>query len=363
MAGARLRSGPDLVARTARDRREGARLGEPIRPLRAACSRRASRYEHAERELLRPHDPAAGVAAHPLSGYEDSFFGHKFSTAISTCGRPSADNRWSGRHGLTWLTNRDKINYNFSKRIAIDQGFAQLDLGLRGDQVDPAYPWQWDHRITNAPTIFEDNVQSSLQWRRTLSTAGYRVPVSRLSSQQNRRARQELDGVRGAGRSPFLKRDPRRDDFFQDLGRDGDTWQDRCSTSWRSLNPRSVARRHEIEGRSIEHQFQSVVASRSSARGVDQTASASARTIPGASVGRRRVPARQARVRRFHGQRRRPRRLPVRGPRSEIALGDRAANIAGVHAFYRGTRACLPAATRCTHRRKRPVAHPITELP
>lgn len=193
------------------------------------------------------------------SGYEDSFFGHKFK--YSDMWSPSADNRWSGRYGLTWKpTNRDKINYNFSKRIAIDQGFSRSSITASGDQVDPAYPWQWDHRITNAPTIFEDNVQTSLQWRRTLSTAGYtEFQVSRyfFAQRTDVLGKNWLEYEEPDDRS-FPVGDPRRDDYFVDTG-DGDTWQDRRSTSWSltwNLTQR-VARRHEIEV-GIEHQFQSV---------------------------------------------------------------------------------------------------------
>ena len=193
------------------------------------------------------------------SGYEDSFFGHKFK--YSDMWSPSADNRWSGRYGLTWKpTNRDKINYNFSKRIAIDQGFSRSSISASGDQVDPAYPWQWDHRITNAPTIFEDNVQSSLQWRRTLSTAGYtEFQVSRyFFAQRTDVLGKNWTEYEEPDDRSFPVGDPRRDDFFVDSG-DGDTWQDRRSTSWAltwNLTQR-VARRHEIEV-GIEHQFQSV---------------------------------------------------------------------------------------------------------
>ncbi|MFN8587708.1 MAG: TonB-dependent receptor [Candidatus Eisenbacteria bacterium] len=194
------------------------------------------------------------------SGYEDSFFGYKFK--YPDMWSPSADNRWSGRYGITWKPNsRDKLNYSFSKRIAIDQGFSRSSISASGDQIDPSYPWQWDHRISNAPTIFEDNVQTSMQWRRTLSASGYtEFNVSRYFFAQ----RTDVNGKHWSeyeepdDRSAFPVGDPRRDDYFIDTG-DGDTWQDRRSTSWSmswNLTQR-VMRRHEIEV-GFEHQFQSV---------------------------------------------------------------------------------------------------------
>ena len=100
------------------------------------------------------------------SGYEDSFFGRRFT--YGNFFTPSQDNRWSARTTLAWKPNsRDKVTYNFSKRIAIDQGFTRTFISAQGDVLDPAYPWRWTRNIQHAPTFFEDNVQTSLQWRRS----------------------------------------------------------------------------------------------------------------------------------------------------------------------------------------------------
>jgi hypothetical protein len=194
------------------------------------------------------------------SSYEDSFFGRKFRYGDRWS--PSQDNRWAARYGWAWKpNNRDKWSFNLSKRIAIDQGFSRSFINAQGDQSDPTYPWAWDRRIDHANTIFEDNVQTSLQWRRTLSTTGWtELQVSRYFFAQ----RQDVLGKmwwqyeEPDDRSNFPLGDPRRDDFFVDSG-DADTWQDRRTTSYGidwSFTQR-IHHRHEFEI-GVEHEFQTV---------------------------------------------------------------------------------------------------------
>ncbi len=193
------------------------------------------------------------------SSYEDSFFGHKFT--YPDYWSPAEDNRWAGRYGLYWKPNdRDKLSYTFSKRIAIDQGFSRTFLTANGDLGDPAYPWQWYHRIGHAATFFEDNVQSNLQWRRTLSTTGYtEAQISRYFFAQRQDVAGKLwqDYVEPDDRSAFPVGDPRRDDYFLDTG-DNYQWSDRRTTSW-GLSWSVTQRLHhnEIEA-GFEHQFQTV---------------------------------------------------------------------------------------------------------
>ena len=194
------------------------------------------------------------------SSYEDSFFGRKFT--YSDMWSPSQDNRWAGRYGWTWKPNsRDKWSFNFSKRIAIDQGFSRSFITAQGDQNDPSYPWAWDRRISHASTIFEDNVQTSLQWRRTLSTTGFtELQVSRyfFAQRQDVLGKMWWDYEEPDDRSNFPLGDPRRDDYFVDSG-DDNTWQDRRTTSYGvewSYTQR-FAKRHEVAF-GLEHQFQSV---------------------------------------------------------------------------------------------------------
>ncbi len=193
------------------------------------------------------------------SSYEDSFFGHRFrySDAFS----PAEDNRWAARYGLTWKpSTRDKYSFDFSKRIAIDQGFSRTFINANGDAGDPAYPWQWAHNVEHAPTIFEDNVQTSLQFRRTLSTTGYTgMQVSRYFFAQ----RQDVQGkpwtqyVEPDDRGTFAPGDPRRTDYFIDTG-DDNTWQDRRTQSYGvQWNLVQRLHRHEIEI-GLEHDFQTV---------------------------------------------------------------------------------------------------------
>jgi outer membrane receptor protein involved in Fe transport len=194
------------------------------------------------------------------SSYEDSFFGKRFH--YGDMWSPAEDNRWDARYGLVWKPNvRDKVNMSFSKRIAIDQGFSRTFLNATGDAGDPAFPWQWDHRVDHAPTIFEDNVQSSVEWRRTLSTTGFTtLQLSRFFFAR----RTDVQGKmwnqfeRPRDRAIYPDGDPRRDDFFFDSG-DNSQWQDLRNTNtaikW-SLTQRP-GRHHELE-LGIDHDFQSV---------------------------------------------------------------------------------------------------------
>ncbi len=200
--------------------------------------------------------------SHPplRSSYEDAFFGYRFHYGDALTS--AQDNRWALRYGLTWRPdNRDKWNFNFAKRIAIDQGFSRSFITASGDVGDPAFPWQWAHNLEHAPTIFEDNVQTSLQWRRTLSTTGYtEIQFSRYFFAQ----RQDVQGrIRWwdyrapFDRSAFDSTDVRRDDFFLDTG-DYDQFQDRRTQSYGlqwGLTQR--LRRHEIEV-GLEHELQTV---------------------------------------------------------------------------------------------------------
>ncbi len=191
------------------------------------------------------------------SGYEDGFIlGGPFRNRTFT---PSQENRWSGRYGLTWKPNNaDKLNFNFSKRIAIDQGFLRTFITTGGEAGEPSYPWQWSRNIEHAPTIFEDNVQASLQWRRTLSTTGYtELQLSRYFFAFHR-------DVLGKHWTRYEEPDDRvlpdsvaRDDFFIDTG-DDNVWQDRRTLTYGlqwSLIQR--LRRHEIEV-GLEHESQTV---------------------------------------------------------------------------------------------------------
>jgi len=191
------------------------------------------------------------------SSYEDQFLGHHFT--YGDFFTPSEDNRWAARYGLNWKpTDRDKWSFNFAKRIAIDQGFSRVILNAAGDAGDPAYPWQWAHRIEHAPTFFEDNAQTSLEWRRTLSTTGYtQFQLSRYFFAQ----RQDVQGKQWG---QFVEPDDRslpdstqRADFFLDSG-DNNIWEDRRTLTYGvqwSLTQR--IHRNEIE-LGIEHEFQSV---------------------------------------------------------------------------------------------------------
>jgi len=207
-----------------------------------------------ERTIAPPrlHDPLR-------SSYEDSFFGKSFTYPDSWS--PAQDNRWAGRYGLQWKPNQsDKLTYTFSKRIAIDQGFSRTFLTAQGDLGDPAYPWQWAHRIGHASTFFEDNVQSSLQWRRTLSTTGYtEAQISKYFYAQ----RQDVGGkmwgdyVESDDRGGFPVSDPRRNDYFRDTG-DHYQWSDRRTSSvGLSWNLTQRLGHNEIEV-GVEHQFQTV---------------------------------------------------------------------------------------------------------
>jgi len=207
-----------------------------------------------ERTLLPP-------SLHPRlrSSYEDSFFGRSFTYSDSWS--PAEDNRWAGRYGLQWKPNaKDKVNLTLSKHIAIDQGFSRTFLTAQGDLGDPAYPWQWARRIGHASTFFEDNVQSSVQWRRTLSTTGYTEgQISRYyyAQRQDVAGKMWEDYVESDDRGVFPASDPRRNDYFRDTG-DHYQWSDRRTTSWGfNWNITQRIRHNEVE-LGVEHQLQTV---------------------------------------------------------------------------------------------------------
>src|SRR5262245_2169926 len=198
---------------------------------------------------------------HPrlVSSYEDRFLGMKFK--YGDMWAPSEDNRWAGRYGLFWKPNApDKYSFNFSKRIAIDQGFSRTRITAQGDQGDPAYPWIWDHRIGHAPTIFEDNVQTSLEWRRTLSTTGFTtLQLSRYfyAQRQDVQGKNWTEYVEPDDRSSFPIGDPRRDDFFLDTG-DDNQWADRRTNTWGLQGSYTQRHKHNELEFGLEHQWQDV---------------------------------------------------------------------------------------------------------
>jgi hypothetical protein len=192
-----------------------------------------------------------------VSSYRDGLFGNLFGYGPRWA--PTEDNNWAGRLALTWKpTSSDKWTLDASKRIAIDQGFSRTFINASGDVGEPAYPWRWSRRIDHAPTIFEDNVQSSLKWRRTMSATGYtEAQLSRYYSA----LRRDVMGRHWSEYEPpddislFPPGDPRRNDYFFDSG-DDNTWQDRRTLvyglQW-SLTQR--LKRHEVE-LGFEHQSQ-----------------------------------------------------------------------------------------------------------
>jgi hypothetical protein len=193
------------------------------------------------------------------SSYEDSFFGHTFTYGDRWS--PAEDNRWSARYGVFWKPNvKDKISLTLSKRIAIDQGFSRTFLTAQGDLGDPAYPWIWYHRIGNASTFFEDNVQSELQWRRSLSTTGFmeaQVSRSFFAQRQDVAGKAWADYVEPDDRGNFPLGDPRRDDYFIDSG-DGYQWSDRRTTSWAAHWGVTQRLHHNELEAGFEHQWQTV---------------------------------------------------------------------------------------------------------
>jgi hypothetical protein len=179
---------------------------------------------------------------------------------------PSEDNNWAARLALSWKpTATDLWNLDFSKRIGIDQGFSRTFINAAGDAGDPAYPWRWKNRIDHAPTIFEDNVQASLKWRRTLSTTGYtEMQFSRYFSAMRRDVMgkhwSEYEAPDDLALPPTLAGcdtcpNPARTDYFFDTG-DDNTWQDRRTLTYAlSWGLTRRVHRNEFEV-GFEHQSQ-----------------------------------------------------------------------------------------------------------
>lgn len=194
------------------------------------------------------------------SGYEDSFFGKKFH--YGNFFTPAEDNAWSARYGLTWKpTSRDKVEWTALKRIAIDQGFSRTFISATGSLTDPSFPWQWARRFDHGPTVFEDNVQTSAEWRRTLSSTAYtQAQVSRYFHAERHDVNGKLwpDYIAPRDVSLFPLPDPRGSDFFNDSGDDFE-WLDSRTTSW-NFQGSAVGRpfhHHELEA-GIDHDFQTV---------------------------------------------------------------------------------------------------------
>jgi hypothetical protein len=191
------------------------------------------------------------------SSYRDFMLGDRL--AYGPFFTSAEDNRWAARYALSVKPNeKDKLMINLSKRLAIDQGFSRTFINAAGDAGDPAYPWIWAHRIDHAPTILEDNVQASLQWRRTLSHTGF---TEMQASRYFTAYRQDVQGKmwdKYEEPNDFSLRDSvQASDYFIDTG-DDNSWEDRRSTSYGlnwSLTQRF--RRHEVEI-GFEHQFQTV---------------------------------------------------------------------------------------------------------
>jgi hypothetical protein len=191
------------------------------------------------------------------SSYTDDFFGRPFHYGDFFA--PSEENHWSARYWLGWKpSDRDKVSFTLFKRIDIDQGFSRSFINAAGDIGDPAYPWSWAHRVDHGPTILEDNVQTSVEWRRTLSKTGFtELHLSRYFSAQRKDVlgKQWLDYEQP---NDFALPDTtKHTDFFVDTG-DNNVWQDRRSTSYQiQWSLIQSHRRHEIEV-GFDHQFQSV---------------------------------------------------------------------------------------------------------
>ena len=213
------------------------------------------------------------------SSYEDGFLSKTWTYGPFFA--PSEDNDWAGRLALGWKPNsRDRWSLDMLKRIAIDQGFTRTFINATGDAGDPAYPWQWSRRIDHGPTIFEDNIQSSLKFRRSISASAYtEAQLSRYYNAQRLDVMGKdwhdyqppddlsafaipIDTVYRQPTPPDTVTvqyiyDPRRSDYFLDSG-DYYQWQDRRTTitalTW-SLTKR--IRRNEVEA-GFEHQAQAV---------------------------------------------------------------------------------------------------------
>jgi len=193
------------------------------------------------------------------SSYEDGFLSKTWT--YGSFFAPSEDNDWAGRLALGWKPNsRDRWSLDMLKRIAIDQGFTRTFINAAGDAGDPAYPWRWSRRIDHGPTIFEDNIQTSLKFRRTISASAYtEAQLSRYYNAQRRdvQGKHWTDYEPPDDLSQYPVGDPRRTDYFYDSG-DDYIWQDRrtqiTALTW---NLTKRVRRNEVEA-GFEHQAQAV---------------------------------------------------------------------------------------------------------
>jgi len=105
------------------------------------------------------------------SGYEDSFFGHKFTWGQGFM--PSQENTWRGLYKMTYKpSTSNKFDFNYEKRIGFDQGFTRRPFSdFTG--FDISYPWAWTKRLDHYPTITEDNVTQALTWTKLWSKTDF----------------------------------------------------------------------------------------------------------------------------------------------------------------------------------------------
>ncbi len=106
------------------------------------------------------------------SGYVDSFLGHHFTYSPNIF-MPAEENNWSGLYKWTWKpSNKNKIDFAYSKRIAFDQGFNRRPItDLSGQAL--SFPWLFHDRLEHYGTITEDVNTAAVTLTHTISKSAY----------------------------------------------------------------------------------------------------------------------------------------------------------------------------------------------
>lgn len=120
------------------------------------------------------------------SGYTDKIFGHSFN--YGSFFTPREDNTWRAAFNYTWAPKGgQKLKLFASKRIQINQGFGDQQVGDINQVGTPNYPWAYRYALDRYPTQLDDQGTLSLSWTQSVGKTGYHeLRLSRTYSGRQR---------------------------------------------------------------------------------------------------------------------------------------------------------------------------------
>ncbi len=120
------------------------------------------------------------------SGYIDKLFGHSFS--YGKFFTPRQDNTWRAAMNYTWKPKGgQRFKIFASKRIQINQGFGDAQVGDVNQVAAPSYPWAYRYALDRYPTQLDDQSTLAFSWSQALSKSGTQeLQVARTYSGRQR---------------------------------------------------------------------------------------------------------------------------------------------------------------------------------